>query len=332
MPYKERTKTGLPRKTDKPKYKITNWSQYNESLRKRGMISLYFPGGDLESLFINTQPYVEGESGRTTTYQVPYIQLIYTLYRLFGFGQRQITGYFEYLWRGKSLEIPVPSFGHLCDLFSQIPLEVKQFCNKLAGLIKNGEAISLILDSTGLRFNTASNWYAMKYNKICKNKPWQKMHISMDPEMNIHDVEITDCHTADIELLESLIPENISVDRVIADGAYYSIAGVEKLSNRGITPVIPTPRNAKIYGQDNTIWHDKVVGYIGKKGNIYAFYKKYCYGIRALIEAQISRIKRCIGDTLLTKKISSQKREAIVITNIINLWNSFGKCVAVKIG
>ncbi|WP_341791693.1 hypothetical protein [Rickettsia endosymbiont of Gonocerus acuteangulatus] len=75
--------------------KITNWSQYNDSLRKRGMVSLYFPEGDLESLFINTQPYVEGESGRTTTYQVPYIQLIYTLYRLFDFGQRQITGYFE---------------------------------------------------------------------------------------------------------------------------------------------------------------------------------------------------------------------------------------------
>ncbi|WP_236682685.1 hypothetical protein [Rickettsia felis] len=73
-------------------------------------------------------------------------------------------------------------------LFSQIPLEVKQFCNKLAGRIKNGEAISLILDSTGLRFNTASNWYATKYNKVCKNKPWQKMHISIDPAMNIHNV------------------------------------------------------------------------------------------------------------------------------------------------
>ncbi|AFC71694.1 putative transposase IS4 (plasmid) [Rickettsia australis str. Cutlack] len=50
------------------------------------------------------------------------------------------------------------------------------------------------------------------------------------------------------------------------------------------------------------------------------------------IEAQISRIKRCIGSSLLTKKISSQKHEAIIISNIINLWNSFGKCVAVKIG
>ena len=60
MPYKEREKTGLARKKDKPKYKVTNWSQYNQSLRKRGMISLYFPKGNLESLFINDQPYVKG--------------------------------------------------------------------------------------------------------------------------------------------------------------------------------------------------------------------------------------------------------------------------------
>lgn len=317
MPYKERDKTGLARKKDKPKYKVTNWSQYNESLRKRGMISLYFPKGNLESLFINAQPYVKGDSGRTSKYLTPYIHLIYTLYRVFGFGQRQITGYFEDLWSSKGLEIAVPSFGHICDLFSKIPLEVKQFCNKLVQRVKNGGSISLIVDSTGLRFSTASNWYATKYNKTCKNTPWQKMHISMDLDINIHDVEITNCHTSDIEMLESLIPENILVGTIIADGAYYSIEGVEKLSNRGITPAIPPPSNSTIHGKDNTKWHDKVVGYIKKKGSVYAFYKKYCYGIRARIEAQISRIKRCIGSSLLTKKITSQKREAIVIANII---------------
>ena len=45
------------------------------------------------------------------------------------------------------------------------------------------------------------------------------------------------------------------------------------MSNRGITPVIPPPRNAKIYGQDNTIWHDKVVRYISKKVTFMHFIK-----------------------------------------------------------
>ena len=39
----------------------------------------------------------------------------------------------------------------------------------------------------------------------------------------------------------------------------------------------------------------------------------------------------CIGSHLLTQKIESQKNEGIIIGNIINLWNSFGMCVSVKI-
>ena len=48
------------------------------------------------------------------------------------------------------------------------------------------------------------------------------------------------------------------------------------------------------------------------------------------MEAQIFRIKRCIGATLLTQKLESQKREGIVVANIINLWNAFGRPISVK--
>jgi hypothetical protein len=75
-----------------------------------------------------------------------------------------------------------------------------------------------------------------------------------------------------------------------------------------------------------------IVQYIKDKGTVYSFHKKYNYGIRARVEAQISRIKRCIGDSFQTKKFESQKNEGIVIANIINFWNSLGKCHSVKIG
>ena len=192
MPYKERAKSGKPRIRKKQQYKIKNWSEYNQSLRKRGMISLYFPKGDIRVQFINDTPYIHGESGRRATYLQPYIELLFTLYRLFGWGQRQITGYVEELWKIKGLNIPTPSFGHLCDMFAELRLEIKQFCNKLCSRIKNGEAIDLIVDSTGLRFGKASNWYQNKYNKTCDNTPWKKLHISMDLEMNICEAEITD--------------------------------------------------------------------------------------------------------------------------------------------
>jgi len=64
---------------------------------------------------------------------------------------------------------------------------------------------------------------------------------------------------------------------------------------------------------------------------VYAFHKKYGYGIRALVEAQISRIKRCIGTSFKTQKIESQENEGTIIGNIFNQWNAFGKCKSVKI-
>jgi hypothetical protein len=331
MPYKERLKNSSKRIRKKPSYKVMNWSEYNKSLKKRGQLSLYFPKGDLKDLFINEDSYQEGISGRQPYYQLVYIELIYTFYRLFNWGMRQITGYFEDLWKSKGLDIPVPSFGHISDLFSRIPLEVRHFCDKVAERLRKGESVSLLMDSTGFRFDKASHWYETKYNKPCSNKPWRKLHLSIDPDMETYALELTDQDRGDRDVVDQLMPESVLTDRIIADGGYYSAAKSQSLYEKGIIPVIPPPKNSVVHGHDPTSWHDKIIQYIKDKGTLYAFHKKYGYGIRAKVEAQFSRIKRCIGSSLKTIKIESQKREAIVIANILNLWNSFGKPVTVKI-
>ena len=244
---------------------------------------------------------------------------------------RQTTGYFEDLWRTKNFDIGVPSFGHLSDLFSKLPVKVKQHCEKLVERLNKGESITLILDSTGMRFGKASYWFEEKYNKPCNKTPWRKLHLGMDADMNMHSVEVTDYSSSDICMMNNLLNINTPVSKVIADGGYYSINGVQRLYDKGITPVIPTPSNSVIHGEDETKWHDKIVKYIQEKETVYAFHKKYGYGLRALVEAQISRIKRCIGTSFKTQKIESQENEGTIIGNIINQWNAFGKCQSVKI-
>ena len=68
MPFKERLKSGRPRKRPKPGYVPQNWAEYNQSLRKRGMVSLYLPKGDLRSQLINEASYQKGLSGRESVY------------------------------------------------------------------------------------------------------------------------------------------------------------------------------------------------------------------------------------------------------------------------
>jgi hypothetical protein len=329
MPYKARLKQGEARKRKKPGYRVTNARAYNQSLRKRGMISLYVPDGDLRAQFINAKVRTPGVSGREPTYTSAYIELIYTFYRLFGWGMRQITGYMEDYWATRGLDIPVPSSGQLCDRFAALEVSVTQRCEQLARRLARGEAVSMIVDSTGLSFGRASEWYEQKYGRKATQTPWRKMHLSIDEAMNIHAISITTTEVSDSEGMDALLPADLPFDRVIADGAYYSIERTEALSNAGVTPVIPPPAHAVVHGNDQTRWHDQIVKYIDEKG-IYAFHKKYGYGVRALVEAQISRIKRCIGATLLTQKIASQESEGVIIANIINLWNSFGRPVSVK--
>jgi hypothetical protein len=331
MPYKARLKDGQERKRKKPDYRVTNCREYNESLKKRGKISLYFPEGDLKSQFINPSPYTHGVSGRSSLYLTPYVELIYTFYRLFSWGMRQITGYMEDYWATRELDIAVPSFGHLCDLFAALDVKVTQRCERLARRLADGKDVSIIVDSTGMSFGRASEWYEQKYGKKAAKTPWRKMHLSIDADMNVHSIAITGTDVSDHEGMDRMMPTDIPVDRVIADGAYYSIERVEALSHSGVLPVIPPPSHAVEHGEEKTQWHDKVVGYIREKG-IYAFHKKYGYGQRSLVEAQISRIKRCIGSTLLTRKIGSQEREGVIIANILNRWNSFGRPVSLKNG
>jgi len=119
------------------------------------------------------------------------------------------------------------------------------------------------------------------------------MHLAIDPDMNIHAIAITGTDVSDSEGMDRILPTDLPIDRVIADGAYYArrkslwdgIERGEALSDRGIVAVIPPPSHAVVHGDEKTQLHDQMVRYILDKGSIYAFHKKYGYGLRALVEA-----------------------------------------------
>lgn len=231
-------------------------------------------------------------------------------------------------WTTRGLDIPVPRSSQLSDRFATLEVSVTQRCEQLARRLVRGEAISIIVDSTGLSFERASQWYEEKYGQKATRTPWRKMHLSIDADMNVHAIRVTTTEVSDSEGMDAVLPD-VPLDRVIADGAYFSIERTEALSGAGVTPVIPPPAHAVVHSTEQTGWHDRIVKYITKKG-IYVFHKKYGSGMRSLVEAQSSRIKRCIGATPLTQKIASQESEGVIIANLINLWNAFGKPVCVK--
>lgn len=73
--------------------------------------------------------------------------------------------------------------------------------------------------------------------------------------MNMHGVEITDTEVSDIEMMDDLIPEEVPMllEKVVADGGYYSKEVVEELSNKGIIPAIPPPSHDTVQGKGNCL-------------------------------------------------------------------------------
>lgn len=59
MPYKARLKAGEPRNRPMPNYAATNAHEYNESLRRRGQLSLYCPDGDSDEAGLDAVLAVE---------------------------------------------------------------------------------------------------------------------------------------------------------------------------------------------------------------------------------------------------------------------------------
>src|ERR1700677_2525856 len=97
----------------------------------------------------------------------------------------------------------------------------------------------MIVDSTGLSFGRASEWCEQKHGHKAARTPWRKMHLSIDTDMNVHGIRMTTTDVSDNKGMDSVLPADVPLDRVIADGAYYSIERTEALSRAGVTPLIP---------------------------------------------------------------------------------------------
>ena len=118
-------------------YKTTNWSSYNEALKRRGSLSIWF---DPEMVWT---PPRNGKRGRHSQFSDAATQTCLTIKVLFGLPLRQTTDFIESLLRMAGLDWSVPDFSTLCR--RQRTLNVS--------LPYRGDTgtLYLLIDSTGIK-------------------------------------------------------------------------------------------------------------------------------------------------------------------------------------
>ncbi len=217
-----------------PTYRTRNWLIYNEALKRRGSLTIWFN----PAVIWDAAP--TGRRGRQRIYSDAAIQTCLSMKVLFGRALRQTTGLVESLLRLVGLDWTVPDFSTLSRRQKTLAVNISYRGPK--------GPLHLLIDSTGIKVEGEGEWHTCEHGGL-KRRVWRKIHLGIDEEtLEIRAVEITGSDIGDAPVLPDLlsqIPLGEEIGSVTADGAYDTRKCHEAIADRRAHAVILPRKNAK---------------------------------------------------------------------------------------
>ncbi|WP_097807154.1 IS5 family transposase [Pelagimonas varians] len=295
------------------RYKTTNWSSYNDSLKRRGSLSIWF---DPEMVWV---PPPSGKRGRQQNFSDAAIQACLTLKVLFGLPLRQTTGFVQSLLQLIGLDWAVPDFSTLCR---------RQRTLNVSLPYRGGTGpLNLLIDSTGIKAEGEGEWNARKHGGS-KRRIWRKIHIGIDEEtLEVRAVEVTGSNIGDAPVLPDLlnqIPPSQDISSVTADGAYDTRKCHEVIAGRNAHAVIPPRKNAKP-------WKPTSAGAIARNDAVKAqrylgrtVWRRWSgYHRRSRVETKMHCLK-LMGQSLMARDFDRQVAEIQIRIAVLNRYTELG--------
>lgn len=298
------------------KHKTTNWSAYNEALRRRGSLTVWF-----EPDMVWKLPPT-GKRGGQLSFSDAAIQTCLTMKVLFGMPLRETIGFVKSLLRLVGLDWPVPDFSTLCRRQRKLNVAIPY---------RGGKGpLNLLIGSTGIKAEGEGEWSARKHGGT-KRRIWRKIHIGIDEEtLEVRAVEITGSNIGDTPILPDLL-DQIEADQdiasVTADGAYDTRKCHEAIAARNAAAVIPPRKNAKPWkptspgaGARNEAL--RASKYLGR-----AIWRRWSgYHRRSRVESKMNCIK-LLGRSLMARDFERQVAELQVRIAVLNGYTALGRPV-----
>ena len=307
----------------KPKparYRTTNWSSYNDALRKRGSLLIW-----LDKEMTWHAPH-EGRPGRSPVFSNAAIQFCLSLKVLFKLPLRQTAGMVASLLRLAGLDWPVPDYSTLCR--RQKTLKVQIPYRRAEG------PLNLLVDSTGIKFLGDGEWQARKHG-VQGRRQWRKVHLAMDiATSDIRAVEFTPSREGDSPVLPDLlgqIPEDEDIGTVTADGAYDTRRCHGAVIARGGTAIIPTRRNGRAWKEDCPAAKARNETLRATRHYGRAFWKRWTgYHARSRVEAKM-RCLKAFGERIAARDPDRQTAEIHIRVALVNRFNALGTAHVVRV-
>jgi hypothetical protein len=301
-------------KPPKPKYRTTNWSAYNESLRQRGSMLLWI---DQDMNWEGTQ---SGKRGHPPQFSDAAIQFCLMIKNLYGLALRQSTGMVQSL-----LKREVPDYSTLCRRQRVLQVTLHQ---------RRNAPLHLLVDSTGIKMLGEGEWKRKKHGADYRRQ-WRKMHLGIDAQtLEIRAIEITDNSVGDAPMLPALldqIPPEEPIASVGADGAYDTKSCHTAIAARGATALIPVRKNAQPWKECSAgaRARNEILRTTQRLGR--AIWKKWSgYHRRSLVETKM-RCFKLLGERVMARDFDRQVAELQIRAALLNRFTQLGTPQTVRV-
>ena len=320
MPFK--AKAACRRHIPKQQHRVTNWAAYDAALRQRGSLTVWFTDAAIAAW---------RAAPRTTPGGQPYysalaITTALTLRAVFRLALRQTEGLIGSIIHLLGLELAVPDHSTLSRRAETLELPRPR---------PGSEPVHLLVDSTGLRLCGPGEGLVEKHGSRTR-RSWRKLHIGADADTGrIVAATLTPNNTNDGSQVGPLLDQLGSpVASLTADGAFDRDDVYTEVTTRyPEAEVIVPPRSSAVPSQTagtTPTQRDRHLRCIAERGRM-GWQKASGYNWRALVEADVSRWKRVIGEGLRSQTDGRQASEVAIAVGVLDRMLELGRPEYVRI-
>ena len=304
------------------RYQVTNWPEYDAALRQRGSLTVWFSEAAIAAWGAERRRTPGGQP----RYSALAIATALTLRAVFRLALRQTEGLIGSLIRLLGLDLAVPDHSTLSRRAETL---------QLVRPASSTEPAHLLVDSTGLRLCGPGEWLVEKHGSRTR-RSWKKLHLGVDADTGeIIATTLTSHDVDDGSQVAPLLDEvKCPVASFTGDGAFDRDDVYDEIVMRhpDAAIIVPPRSNAVPSNAAATAptQRDKHLRLIAKHGRM-NWQKVSGYNDRALVEADIGRYKRVIGDALRSRTDARQNTELAVAVRALNRMLELGRPEYVRI-
>jgi hypothetical protein len=300
----------------KTKYRIRNWAMYNESLKKRGSITLWIDEDVLRTW--KATPEAVRLRGGQKQYSDGAIECLLMVKGVYHLGYRQTEGFAGSLSQLLDVVLPIPDYSTLNRRAKTL---------KVALPVSEKEPIHAVLDSTGLKVYGEGEWKVRQHG-YSKRRTWRKLHLNVDEATGeIEAAVLTKAGVDDAAVAETLLKQtSTKIEKMSADGAYDKGKVYKAAAAHGVEKITIPPRRDAVLWDENSVEPQprnanlRRIEEIGRKE-----WKEECgYHRRSLAETAMFRYKTIFGDHLSAREVKRQATEARVNCAALNRMTRLG--------